>query len=378
MATIEWEHTDRSAAMDALIAAIEARRTEFDALGHIPIDIVRLMKEAGIFRAATPAMFGGDARAPGEFLRIVERVAEADGSAAWVAAFGSANTYTAALPIETQATMYAGGPDQVFAGGLYPLQKAEEVEGGYKVSGRWRFASGCKGADWIGVGIVIPGTEKTDVRMAVAPASEVDIIDNWDVVGLQGTGSHDTSVTDKFYPREWTCPRGGQSPVDEPLYHYPPMVYQAQVHAVCNIGLARAALDLVREMGHAAKLMPGQARLCDRPYFKTALAHGEAKFRSMRAFFYETADAAWDVVTTGAEVSEKLRNDMRLSASYAALAGHDIVHSLYRATGMSAIHKTHRLQQILRDSMVVMQHASLNDATFEQIGGYFTGVDRGL
>ncbi|WP_049018225.1 acyl-CoA dehydrogenase family protein, partial [Burkholderia multivorans] len=119
-------------------------------LSHVPRDVIALMKRAGIFRAGTPKQFGGDALPPHEFVAMLERIAVADGSAAWVAAFGSANTYLAALPLDTQRAIYANGPDQVFAGGLYPLQPAQRVAGGYRVSGRWRFASGCKGADWIG------------------------------------------------------------------------------------------------------------------------------------------------------------------------------------------------------------------------------------
>lgn len=367
--------------MAALVDAIAARRDEIDRLSHVPRDLVDMMKDAGIFRASTPAMFGGDALPPARFLAMVEEVAKVDGSAAWVAAFGSANTYLAALPIATQAQIYATGPDQVFAGGLYPLQPALAAEGGWTVSGRWRFASGCKGADWIGVGIAAPGAAEAgpvEVRMAVAPAIEVTIIDNWSVVGMQGTGSHDTSVENKFYAREWTCLRGGASEIDEMLYRYPPLAYQAQAHAVCNIGMARAALDIVSEMSAGAKIMPGASRLGDRAYYRQALAMGEAKWRSARGFFYDTTHEAWATLQAGNTISAEQSNLLRLAASYAALTCFDVIQSCYRAAGMAAIHKSHRLQQIVRDAMVVTQHASLNDTTFDDIGGFFAGTSKGL
>jgi alkylation response protein AidB-like acyl-CoA dehydrogenase len=122
--------------LDALISEIERRRDEFDRLSHVPRDMIAKMKRAGIFRASTPQRFGGDALPPAQFLRMLERIAIADGSAAWVAAFGSANTYLAALPIETQEQIYATGPDQVFSGGLYPLQPAAQAPGGFVVSGQ--------------------------------------------------------------------------------------------------------------------------------------------------------------------------------------------------------------------------------------------------
>jgi alkylation response protein AidB-like acyl-CoA dehydrogenase len=311
---------------------------------------------------------------------MVEAVATADGSAAWIAAFGSANVVLAALPVETQAKIYADGPDQVFAAGFFPVQPATPAPGGFIANGQWKFASGCTGADWIGVGIATPKAEggAPDMRMAVARASEVEIVENWDVVGLQGTGSHDTRVKDKFYPVEWTYLRGAPSTIDEPLYRYPFLIYQAQGHASVNLGLARAALDLVSKMSSEAKIMPGAARLGDRGYFKSALAQGEGKLRAARSFFYEMTEEAWQVVLSGAPISPKLSNLLRLAATHAAHDGAEVVRSCYRVAGMAAVHKSHRMQQIVRDSMVVTQHTLLSEATYEDIGGFFAGTSAGL
>ncbi|MDB5830648.1 MAG: acyl-CoA dehydrogenase, partial [Caballeronia sp.] len=202
--------------LDDVIAEIAARRDEFDQLSHVPRDMIATMKRARIFRASTPKCFGGDALAPADFLRVLERIAVADGSTAWVAAFGSANVYLAALPVETQREIYANGPDQVFAGGLYPIQPAAAAAGGWTVSGQWHFASGCKGADWIGVGIggAPAGSDSPNAGKpltAVFRAEEVEIVDNWDVVGMQGTGSHDLRLKDKFVADSWTFMRGSSA-----------------------------------------------------------------------------------------------------------------------------------------------------------------------
>ena len=368
---------DDRLAMSDLLEQIAARRDEIDTGKHVPRDLVGAMKRAGIYRASTPKMFGGDALPPADFLRMIEAIGTVDGSTAWVAAFGSANTYLAALPVETQRLIYRDGPDQVFAGGLYPLQPATRVDdGGWRVSGRWRFASGCMGADWIGVGIssMVKDREGPITLMAVAPANEVEIIENWDVVGMQGTGSHDTTVTDKYYADAWTCERGASSTIDEPLFRYPALGYQAQVHAACNIGLARAALDLVTAMAGGAKIMPGAVRLGDRGYYRTAIAQGEADWRSARSFFYEMADQVWEVVLAGDEPTIEQKNLLRLSATHAAQSCARVVQGAYRAAGMSAIHKTHRLQQMVRDTMVVTQHASLSEATLEDAGGILANM----
>ena len=361
--------------LDALVAEIARRRDEFDELTYVPRDVIAMMKQVGIYRATTPTMFGGEPLPPADFMRIVERIATVDGSAAWVAAFGSANTYMASLPIETQRIIYANGPDQVFAGGLYPAQKARTVPGGWQVTGRWRFASGCMGADWIGVGIEVDGTPgHPRLLAACAPAAEVEIVPNWDVVGMQGTGSHDTRVIDKFYPEAWTFVRGGPATVDEPLFRYPAIGFQAEVHAACNVGLARAALDLATEMGGVTKTITGAPRLADRGYYKLELARAEAAWRAARAFFYETAEAAWASLARGDEVTPEQANLIRLSATHAAHTSADVITRAYRIAGMSAIHKAHRLQHIVRDSMVVTQHAFLTEGTLENAGAMLAGA----
>lgn len=368
--------------MDALIDEITARRDEFDQLQHVPRDVVGSMKRAGIFRCGTPRRFGGEALAPAAFLAMVERVSVADGSAGWVAAFGSANTYLAALPLETQRKIYASGPDQVYAGGLYPLQEARAVEGGWQISGRWHFASGCKGADWIGVGIKDPGVQADGspkpALMAVMPAAEVDIIDNWNVVGMQGTGSHDTRLNDKFVAHEWTCARGAAGLIDEPLYRYPALAYQAEVHAAVNIGLARAALDIVTDMAGGAKIMPGALRLADRAYYKIKLGLSEAKWRSARMFFYDACEQAWEKIVAGQSIDEETDMMLKLSATYAARVSMEVVNDAYQAAGMAAIQRTHRLQRIVRDAMVVTQHAALSELNYESAGALFAklGIKR--
>lgn len=375
VASSQAQHASTETAMDAVIREVTARRDEIDQRSHVPRDIIATMKTAGIFRASTPVRFGGDALEPAAFLRMIERIGSADGSAAWVAAFGSANTYLASLPLQTQQQIYAAGPDQAYAGGLYPLQQAQAVEGGWKVSGRWHFASGCKGADWIGVGIKSNAApvngQPAAALMAVCPASEVEIIDNWDVVGMQGTGSHDTRVVDKFYAHEWTCVRGAPGLIDEPLFRYPALAYQAQVHAAVNIGLARAAMDIVTDMAGGAKIMPGAPRLGERAYYRIKLGLSEAKWRSARMFFYDTCGKAWDCVLAGNPVSEQLDVMLRLSATYAARISAEVVQESYQIAGMAAIQRNHRLQHIVRDAMVVTQHAALSESIYETAGASF-------
>jgi len=365
--------------LDEVIAEIAARRDEFDRLSHVPREVIVKLKRAGVYRAATPKRFGGDALAPTAFLDMIERIAVADGSAAWVASFGSANVYLAALPLATQAQIYAQGPDQVFAGGLFPVQPAQAVEGGWQVNGTWKFASGCKGADWLGVGIGVGNTGGAGAapgkpRTAVFRPHDVEIVENWDVVGMQGTGSHDLRVTDRFVADEWTFVRGGEPTVDEPLYRYPTIAYAAQVLAVVNLGLARAALDVANHMSGGRKTTTGAPQLADRAYYRIELAKAEAQLRSARAFFYDATDAVWQSILAGNPVTPDQVSLLRLAATQIAREGADVVHHAYRLGGTMAIYRTHPLQRLLRDSMVVTQHAFLGEGNYDGAGAVLVGV----
>jgi indole-3-acetate monooxygenase len=368
---------DQRLSLDKLIEVVAERREEFERLSHVPRDVIELFKQAGIYRAGTPRRFGGDALPPAEFLHMIERIAGADGSAAWVASFGSANVYLAALPLETQAEIYASGPDQVFAGGLFPVQPAQPTPGGWRVNGTWKFASGCKGADWLGVGIVVPSAqgESTNKPLtAVFRAEEVEIVENWSVVGMQGTGSHDLRVNDRIVPEAWTFVRGGQSAVDEPLYRYPTVAYASQVLAVVNLGLARAALDTANHMSGGRKTTTGAPRLADRAYFRIELAKAEAQLRSARAFFYETTEEVWDSILAGNAVAPEQISLLRLAATHVAREGASVVERAYRLGGTPAIYRSNPLQRLLRDAMVVTQHAFLAEGNFDAAGAVFTGI----
>jgi alkylation response protein AidB-like acyl-CoA dehydrogenase len=341
----------------------------------VPRDVIAKLKRAGVYRAATPKRFGGDARAPAEFLDMIERIARVDGSAAWVASFGSANVYLAALPLATQAHLYAEGPDQVFAGGLFPVQPAQPVDGGWRVNGTWKFASGCKGADWLGVGIGtgaagVPGKPRT----AVFRPHQVEIVENWDVVGMQGTGSHDLRVTDQFVATDWTFVRGGEPCVDEPLYRYPTIAYAAQVLAVVNLGLARAALDIANQMAGGRKTTTGAPQLAERAYYRIELAKAEAQLRSARAFFYDATDEVWHSILAGNPVTSDQISLLRLAATQIAREGAEVVQRAYRLGGTMAIYRSHPLQRLLRDSMVVTQHAFLGEGNFDGAGAVLVGV----
>ncbi|MFD4872530.1 acyl-CoA dehydrogenase family protein [Streptomyces sp. NPDC058420] len=369
----------RAAAFDRVLSQVAERRAEFEEKRHVPRDMIAEFKRAGLYRAGAPKRFGGDALPPAEFLRLVERISEVDGSAGWVASFGSALVYLAALPLETQAELYADGPDVAFAGGLFPVQPAELVDGTYRVSGRWKFASGCKGADVLGVGIKSSG-EKAGQRNAGRPLTAVmrpeqlEIVENWDVIGLRGTGSHDLVADGALVPEEWTFVRGGQSTVDEPLYRYPTVPYAAQVLAVVGLGVARAALDQAIASGGRAGFT-GAPKPAERATYRIAIGQAEAQLRSARAFFYETTGEVWATVEAGDPATSEQASLLRLASAHLAKSSFEVVRAAYQLSGIPAIADGHPMQRYLRDASVVPQHAFLQEGMYDGAGAVLMGVE---
>lgn len=356
---------------ERVLNEVRDRRDEFEEKRHVPKDMIEKLKELGVYRAHTPSRFGGDSLSPSEFLKLIELISEVDGSTGWVASFGSSAIYLAALPEETLAELYANGPDVAFAGGLFPVQPAEKVNGGWRVNGLWKFASGCMGADILGVGI---GTSEDGKPLtAVLSPEDVEIIDNWEVIGMRGTGSHDLKVTNAFVPDEWTFIRGGAPSIEEPIYQYPSIAYAAQVLAVVNLGLARAAINEIKVMA-GANSITGAPKLAERAYLRISLAEVEASLRSARAFFYEATESAWESILEGNGVSPDQTSELRLAAAHAAREGANVVQSAYLLAGTRAIYNIHPLQRHLRDAMVVTQHAFLSEGMYDGAGSVLLGV----
>ncbi len=367
---------DKAQALERLLAAARERHGEFAAQTHISADVIELMKQAGVYRAMVAKQFGGDEMHPSDFLRLIETISQADGSTGWVASFGFSAMYLSALPRETLAKMYANGPDVVFAGGIFPPQAAEPVDGGVKVSGRWSWGSGCRGADIIGVGIKVEGGGPTGglPLIAVMPAAQVDIVDNWNVTGMRGTGSHDMVVKDVFVPQEWTFIRGGASSLDTPLYRYPSMSMAAQVLSVVGLGVARASLDCLIDLAGGRTSITGAPTLADRAYVQTDIAKAEAALRSARAFFYETIDAAFAQLERGDDLDDKARTLLRLASTNVAHVAAEVTTTVYRLSGTTGIEVNHPIARYMRDAMVVPQHAFLADGTWQNAGKILLGL----
>ena len=355
-----------------LLNDVAARSADFEQQRHISDDIITRFKQVGVYRALVPKIYGGDECSPAQFCELVEQIATADGSAGWVASFGMSPFYLGALPPDTLKALYRDGPDVVFAGGIFPPQKAVLADGGYRVSGRWGFASGSMGASVFGVGI-LPESGETLPRMAVLPRDSVQIDPVWNTVGLAGTGSHDLLVNDAYVPQEWTFVRGGALNLEGALYRYPVLSLATQVLSVVALGVARASLNEIYAIAHRQQSVTGAPCLADRPQAQMQIARCEADLRSARAWFYDAIDDVWQCILTGDEPASEQINALRLSSTHVTRVAAEVTRQVLALNGMGGITLKSPLQRYVRDTLVITQHAFMGDLSYLNAGTVYFG-----
>lgn len=363
----------KRAALDALKAEIRARRAEFQALRHIPIDIVRQFQKVGVYRAFVPTRFGGDALSPAAFCQLVEEISTADASAGWVASFGVSATYLAALPPETYASIYGTDPDTVFAGAMFPPQPARRVPGGLEVRGRWPWGSGVMGASIVGAGIRVEGEQTPLPRTAIMPRDKVIVDETWDTIGLRATGSHDIVVEGVVVPEDWTFIRGGKPQQDDAIFRYPAMALAAQVLAAVGLGTARAALDALRDEATARASITGAPSPAARAYVQIDFARAEALLTGARCAFYDAIQEGWHQMQTLGEVDPSTHIRLRHMSSKAAQDAAEAARLAFVLGGSDAMASSHLLGRTMIDAACVAQHAFIGAGSWQAAGAALFG-----
>ena len=361
----------------ALVPRVRAGAEQIEQERRLPDELVAALAEAGVFRMLVPRAIGGGEVDPITQLEAIEALSYADGSTGWVAAIGSGTAWaTALLRPEVGYELVGRDPRALMVGSFAAAWngRALAVEGGYRVTGRWPFASGCQHARWlVGHSTVYDGDSprlRPDgtpaTRVMIFPVAECTILDTWSVSGLRGTGSHDFEVADLLVPTERTLTFQG-----EPPYHSGPL-YVARffllAHAAHALGIARAAIEALVELANG-KRQPGKpALLRERGWIQAQVAEAEVLARSARAFAWQTAQDAWDEASAGGSVSLERWAVARLATSAAVTSAARAVDLMYTAGGGSSLYTRSPLQRHFRDVHAATQHGSVAQSTVESVG----------
>ena len=375
------------AAADALTPQIEQTRDQIEQDRRLPASLVAALTSAGFFRMRAPTTLGGLEVDPATAFRVFERLSAIDGSVGWCVMIGaSGGLFAGFLPEAGAREIYGSDPAVITGGSLAPTGRAVPVDGGYRLSGRWAFASGSQHCAWLlANALVMDGDQprraadgSPDMRVLYVPAGDFEIIDTWTTGGLRGTGSHDFTVSDVFVPeRRSFAFLAGRSALDRPLYRGPVTTWFSPSLASVALGIARGAIDTLSDLAGCKVPMFRQNLLRERVLVQMQVAKAEALLRSARAFLYETVDEVWRSVCAGAEPSVEEQHLLRLAGTHAADSALAVVESMYKAGGGTAVYTRSPLDRQMRDVHAATQHIGVSHIHYELAGRIFLGMEPG-
>jgi alkylation response protein AidB-like acyl-CoA dehydrogenase len=375
---------DRVAAVRTLTPMIREACAEVDRTRRLPASVVDALRAAGVFRLLAPRALGGAETDPLSFLRVVEEVSYADGSAGWCAMIGGCYaTFGGILPPQGAREIF-GDSSTIAAGSFRPDKGvAHEVEGGYRVSGRWPLASGSSHAGWYIAGATVlrdggPITEPDGwprMREVFFPAAQAEVIDTWESTGLRGTASHDYAVRDVFVPEHRTLWLREPPSDPGPLYRMPPVAMFATFIAAVQLGIARHALDAFVALATTKTPATAQAVLADRAAAQATLGRATALHASARLYLETALQSLWARVEAGHHPTLADRGALWLAAAHAGHTAHAAIDRLYTAAGASAVYATSPLDRCLRDARTALQHTCTQEVNFEVAGRVALGRD---
>jgi alkylation response protein AidB-like acyl-CoA dehydrogenase len=365
----------------ALEPQIRAASITIEEQRCLPPALARGLMEAGAFRMGVPRIYGGPELDPMAQVRIVEELSRIEGAVGWLSMISSAGSFLAAFLKTEPAQRLFGSVESVLAGQLRPPQRADLTDGGYRVSGRFHFASGSGHASVMTCGCTVyengrPRLTRNgnpEIRVMLVPAAKTTIIDVWDTTGMRGTGSNDFVVEDVFVPFD-DCPSLGSGPasIPGPLYSWPALFLVS--HAGVPLGLARSALDFVEELSARKELTPGTALRADGQVQET-IAKAEASVEAARCYVYRTLENLWATLCAEEKPSPRQRAHYRLMMTHAHQTAKDVINILYDLAATSAIFRSSPLERNMRDILTSSQHRVVHPKMYRPAGRLILGLD---
>jgi indole-3-acetate monooxygenase len=365
-----------------LAPLIRSSADEIDAARELPRPLFEALADAGLFHLAVPRAIGGAEIDFPTYVEVIEELGKADASTGWVVNQGAIfATYAARMPREAARAIWIDTPRSVVANTPAATATAVVVPGGYRVTGRQGFSTGCRHAAWVAAhaqvvenGQVRLEQGQPEARYFFVPVAEAELLDTWRVRGMRGTGTHHFAVTDVFVPAERTVLSATALLLEEgPLYKIPRTLAFASGDAAVALGMARASLDAFIELAGAKTPRAMQALLRDQSMVQVGVGQAEAALRSGRAFLMETVSDIWGEATAGG-VSLERRAILRLATTHGIRLAAQVIDSVYNAAGATATYEGHLIQRHFQDIHVITQHLQARMAHYELVGRHWLGL----
>lgn len=366
-----------------LAPTIDAAADDIEQRRDLPADLAAALVKAGLFRLVQPVDYGGAELDPPSLVQVIEEIARHDASTAWCV--GQTNIcalVSAYLAPEVAREIF--GPDNgILAWGPGPGQ-AVAVSGGYRVSGKFDFASGSRLACWLGAHVPIiesdgskrlgPDGKPLSTTM-IFPKSSAEVRDTWHTMGLRGTGSDSYTVTDLFVPEAFTMARSTsvRPRVKGNLYAFTPSTFYASCFAGIALGIARSVMTSF--VAEAAGTVPrgGSRSRNQNNVIQSHVGLGEARLRAARIYLLTTVAETWEAAQGRDTLTREELVALRLASTFAIQSAREVVATLYAAAGALAIFNSRPFERRFRDIHTVTQQIQGHPEHFETVGQVLLG-----
>ncbi len=367
-----------------LAPAVRAARDDAERLRQTPPALADTITKAGIYQMYLPRSMGGPETPPLTAFRVVEELSKVDGSIGWCAMIATSLSLNAGrLPADAGRELAGTPADYRAAGSARVGGKAWEVADGYRVKGRWNFASGIQNARWLYCTCVMMDGETprltaagTPMLRAVwVPRESVTIVDTWSVMGMRGTGSQDFTVDDVFVPASRSCLSDAPPAETGPLFNQRAWYVTLWTpSAGLALGIARGAIDSLAEIATTEASTLSTQLLRDRPMVQARIGEAEGIVNAARAYVFDAVGRLWDTLCAGKEPADREIAQARLALVHAM---HELVRAVdkvFHAAGTNAIYTRLPLERAFRDVHVAVQHGAALPVYFEAAGKMLMGL----
>ncbi|MGK3966992.1 acyl-CoA dehydrogenase family protein [Sorangium sp. So ce118] len=369
----------------AMADDVRARAGEAEALRRMPEATVQGFVDAGLVRLLTPRAFGGHELAFDAFADATIEIARADGSSGWCFSFLNVHSWLlATFPVEAQEDVWGKNPDARLANVNVPAGQAARVDGGYRISGDWPWASGIHHCDWAMLAGLAPAEDGAaggppEVRLFLIPREDWEVRDTWRVTGQRGTGSHNVVVKDRLVPQHRTATMaelsGGQSPGGafhaNPVYRLPFIAALAPSLVATIVGASQGAYQRWRAATRDRCTMYSREQVASLSHQQIRLAEISAEIDAAELMLRRSLDT----LRAGGPLSMEQRVRIRRDYAYSAVLCVRAVERIYNASGGGANYESNPIQRDWRDVHAMAAHAGINfDAAAENFGRMELGL----
>jgi 3-hydroxy-9,10-secoandrosta-1,3,5(10)-triene-9,17-dione monooxygenase len=375
------DHAQLVARATSLVPTLRAREAEAEQLRRLPDANVAELRAAGLFKVLQPRRCGGFEMSLHTHIDTVAEIARGCGSTAWCMGVIHAHSWlVSSFPQEAQAESYGANPDAIVCAVIAPRGKARAVAGGYRLDGFWPFASGCQHADWLllGTEIADEGGTVVDAAELLVPARDIVIRDDWNVVGLRGTGSCSIVANDVFVPkhRYLSLPGiiAGEAPGaaahDTSLYKGAAVPVLVLAITPAALGMAEAALAAFKERLPGREIAYTEHEIqIDSPTTHRQVADAATRIHVARLLLHRCADDIEAAAARGEMMEFTARARVRMDCAHAVRQCMEAAEILYLACGGSGIAETNPVQRTWRDLHAVNMHGALTLETNQVMYG---------